>query len=93
VTTTSPDFPHIHLDILTEREAAMLQLHYADGWTKSRISRAFEVDESTVRYHIKQALCVLCKGGGYCLGPDGSRTNEPTSIGASFEQATDEGAE
>lgn len=88
-------FPHVDLSILTDHEAAIIQLHWADGWTWTRISRAFDCDESTVRYHYKRAIHVLASRDSYCLGivdePSGSRIHTPVRVEAREQApATDE---
>ena len=90
--TYTHDFPHVDFDILNDRQAAILQLHYADGWKLRRIARAFECDESTIRYHHKRALWLLRSRDVYCLGYGESRTSTHTLVEGQVEPAQDEGS-
>jgi DNA-directed RNA polymerase specialized sigma subunit len=46
-------------DLLTDREALILQLHYADGWSLRRIARGIGVDHSVVTRQHTAALVYL----------------------------------
>ena len=83
---TPPDFPHVDLSILTDREALILQLHYADGWSLRRISRALADESGTSKSSVSrqhfQALRRLYDAKAYCLGYGGWDTNSHIEIEA-----------
>jgi hypothetical protein len=57
--TSTRDFPSVKVDLLTDREALIVQLHYAEGWSLRRISRGIGVNLYVVQKQLHRALCVL----------------------------------
>jgi len=57
-----------HDDLLTDREALIVQLHYADGWSLRRIARGIGVQHSLVRRQHNRALASL---RAYCVAEQG----------------------
>ena len=51
--------PSVPADRLTDREALIVQLHYADGWSLRRIARGIGVDHAVVTRQHAAALVVL----------------------------------
>ena len=90
--TYTHDFPHVDIDILSDREALIIQLHYADGWSLRRIARSVGVNAGTISRQHQKALHVLCGGDAYCLGY-GCNTRQLPFIEGHFEPPQDEGSE
>lgn len=90
--TATRDFPQVNVDILTDREALVIQLHYADGWSLRRVARGIGVHHRSVQRSHDRALQALRTRDCYCVGFGDSSQTRHIETEASIEQTQDEGS-